>query len=258
LRKIEPTADGSETLITVQHTYADGMTDSHMMTVSFHGDGDFKARLKGVKLPLLPNRLVKVYGTVSGYDVKIPEIKAEFVKEWDWLNFTFMDYGEDKSNPEWVKLRKVQSKDVYHPYPSFSFYEERLGPAPLRLFEVLTPEQQLKYASAVTTYTGGKSPLTLVENVPRFIGKEVTLEAPGADIPIVPAFQKPETFLDFRQGRIASTDWKSRGVVVLRANTRVKVLGFKNVPDVMTAMVSVQPTSGGNPVWVPGFSLKPD
>ena len=47
----------------------------------------------------------------------------------DWGLFAFMPYGEDKSNPQWVKLRKVKADDmnVYSSSPDQQYYEDRLG-----------------------------------------------------------------------------------------------------------------------------------
>ena len=57
----------------------------------------------------------------------VPVVSAEYARLWVWGLFTFMDYGPDKTNPKWVKLRKVKGDDVYSPRPTRQFYEEILG-----------------------------------------------------------------------------------------------------------------------------------
>jgi hypothetical protein len=258
IRKIEELPGGKETLLTVQHTYQDGQTDSHMMTVSFSGDGDFKARLKGTKLPLLPLRLVAVYGKVTKYDGKVPEVAADFVKEWDWRRFTFMDYGKQNSNPEWTKLNKVDMKKIYHPYPTLSYYYERLGSAPPRLFETLTPEQQLKYSKAVLTDSGRNSPLTVPENAPRFVGKTAVLALPKGDQGI-PGFKKAETYLNFKNGEIGAKKWRDNGIEIFPNGTKVSIMSFTTLPSIPVAFYAVKIASGTHKDetwWFPGFSLE--
>jgi hypothetical protein len=40
--------------------------------------------------------------------------------------FAFMAYGNDKSNPQWVKVRKMDKDDIYSSEPDDRYYEERL------------------------------------------------------------------------------------------------------------------------------------
>lgn len=260
IRKIEELPSSKETLLTVQHTYQDGMTDSHMMTVSFFGDGDFKARLKGTKLPLLPLRLVAVYGTVTKYDGKVPEVSADFVKEWDWRRFTFMDYGKQNSNPEWIKLNKADMKKIYHPYPTAQFYYERLGSttAPPRLFETLTPEQQMKYSKAVLTDSGRNSPLTVPENAPRYLGKTAVLALPKG-IQGIPGFKKAETYLEFKNGEIGAKKWREKGIELFENGTKVNIISFTTLSGIPVAFYCVKVASGTHKDeswWFPGFSLE--
>ena len=115
------------TTLLVEHKYTDGLTDLHIQVVSIYGAGDFTVALpmKADDIPLLS--LVRVYGKVSKGDDGMPAVAPEFIRVWDWGLFTFMDYGQDRTNPNWLKLRKVSGEAVYSPRPTQQFYEERLG-----------------------------------------------------------------------------------------------------------------------------------
>jgi hypothetical protein len=117
-----------QTRLRVEHKYFDGLTDLHLQIVSLSGAGDFQVVLPGevTKKEIPSLGLIRVYGTVAEAN-SMPTIQAEFVRVWDWGLFTFMDYGRDKSNPDWVKLRKVTGDDAYSPHPTTKFYIERLG-----------------------------------------------------------------------------------------------------------------------------------
>jgi hypothetical protein len=123
-------AAAKQTRLTIEHKYFDGLTDLHMQVVSIYGAGDFTVIMPGDvterEIPKLS--LVRVFGKVEKGDGTLPVLKADYVRLWPWGRFTFMDYGEDKSNPEWVKLRKVSGDDAYEAFPTKEFYEERLGP----------------------------------------------------------------------------------------------------------------------------------
>ena len=116
------------TKLLLEMKYFDGMTDLHIHVVSIYGAGDFTAELPGKADVLAMLDLVRIYGKVAREEKGIPEVAPEYVRVWDWGLFTFMDYGKDKSNPQWVKLRKVTGPDVYSPRPTKKFYEDRLGP----------------------------------------------------------------------------------------------------------------------------------
>ncbi len=115
------------TSMLIEHKYFDGMTDLHIQVVSLYGAGDFRVALPGRVANIPKLSLVAVYGKVSKKAAGMAQIDPEYVRVWDWGLFTFMDYGVDKSNPTWVKLRKVEGKDAYSPRPTRQFYEERLG-----------------------------------------------------------------------------------------------------------------------------------
>jgi hypothetical protein len=55
VREVEPDATGKRAVLTVEHKYFDGLTDAHIMAVSFNGSGDFQALIDGPghRIPLL-------------------------------------------------------------------------------------------------------------------------------------------------------------------------------------------------------------
>jgi hypothetical protein len=119
-----------QSTLLLQHLYFDGLMDTHLQVVSCFGAGDFHATANE-KLDAIPKlALVRVYGTVALDAHGEPVIAAEHIRVWDWPLFTFMNYGEDHSNPQWVKLRKVNPDDIYSSRPTPAFYTERLGPRP--------------------------------------------------------------------------------------------------------------------------------
>lgn len=126
VRSIEENLETNETKLLVEHKYFDGLTDTHMMTVSFSGGGDFAAVLTGTGLGIKNLSLVKIYGVVLSEADSIPEVKPEYVRHWDWGRFTFMDYGSQKGNTKWQKLNKVKDR-IYKPFPDQKYYEDRLG-----------------------------------------------------------------------------------------------------------------------------------
>ena len=126
VRSIEENPETRETKLLVEHKYFDGLTDTHMMTVSFNGSGDFTAVLTGTGLGIKNLSLVKIYGVVLNETNSIPDVKPEYVRHWDWGRFTFMDYGSQKGNAKWQKLNKVKDS-IYKPFPDQKFYEDRLG-----------------------------------------------------------------------------------------------------------------------------------
>lgn len=128
VRNIEENQAANETKILVEHKYFDGLTDTHIMALSFNGGGDFTANLSGTGLGIKNMSLVKIYGVVKGEINKIPEVEAEYVRHWDWGKFTFlMAYGTQKGNTKWKKINKVKASDIYDPFPDQRYYEDRLG-----------------------------------------------------------------------------------------------------------------------------------
>jgi len=113
----------------IQHKFFDGMTDCHIMLVSNSGAGDFVAKLVSVDKPVPLLSLVRVYGTVTKDENKVPQVSADYVRVWPWFTFTFTDLGPaDRSNPEWAKYCKLcKHGRIYKPYPTEDYYREILG-----------------------------------------------------------------------------------------------------------------------------------
>ena len=127
VREISRDSQDGRTRLLVEHKYFDGMTDSHLQVVSLFGAGDFAVTLLGKDDEIPRLGLVKVYGAVTMGDDGLPLVSADYIRVWDWGLFTFMAYGQDKSNPKWVKLRQVKEGDAYSSWPTNLFYKERLG-----------------------------------------------------------------------------------------------------------------------------------
>ncbi len=130
VRSLNFDATKDQTLLLVEHKYFDGLTDIHLQVVSLYGAGDFQVSLPGkVTVEQIPRLgLICVYGKVTAADSTPPLVVPEYVRVWDWGLFTFMDYGTDKSNVAWTKLRKIQPDKVYDSRVSNGYYEARLGP----------------------------------------------------------------------------------------------------------------------------------
>lgn len=137
VREIEEDKPNGRTVLTVEHKYSDGLTDAHIMALSFNGSGDFRAVLRGTgyDMPLLT--LVKVYGTVAlETDTGRPRVYARFVRNWHWGTFTFLHAeGQQRGSQQWRNLNKVAPDRIYEPVPYPEYYEQRLGrrnPEPAR------------------------------------------------------------------------------------------------------------------------------
>jgi len=115
------------TTLLVEHKYFDGLVDLHQQIVSLYGAGDFKVNLKKEKTGIPNLALVCVYGKVTREKDGPATVAAEYIRVWNWGLFAFMDYGKDKSNPDWIKLRQVKGKDAYTARPSDADYEAILG-----------------------------------------------------------------------------------------------------------------------------------
>jgi hypothetical protein len=127
VRDVVEDAAKHETRLAVEMKYFDGITDLHQQIVSICGAGDFHVVLSGTGHGIKKLSLVRVYGKVVGEAEGIPTVSAQFVRVWDWKLFAFMLYGNDHSNPQWVKLRQVTGFGVYSSKPDDEYYELRLG-----------------------------------------------------------------------------------------------------------------------------------
>lgn len=129
VREIKEDKEKNRTVLLVEHKYFDGLTDVHILALSFNGSGDFEVVLPGVghKVPQLS--LIKAYGTVTGpTEDSPPNLKAEFVRNWQWGTFTFLfALGTQRGSVKWRKLNRVNLDDIYDPYPEDAYYEARLG-----------------------------------------------------------------------------------------------------------------------------------
>jgi hypothetical protein len=129
VRKIDEDSAIGRTKLLVEHKYFDGLTDTHIMALSFNGAGDFACLLSGAGLGIKSLSLIRAYGAVVSEDNSIPVVQADYVREWDWGRFTFlMSYGTQKGNKAWNKLNKVKEDKIYDPFPDRKYYEDRLGP----------------------------------------------------------------------------------------------------------------------------------
>lgn len=129
VRQVQEDPAAGKTILTVEHKYFDGLTDVHILALSFNGSGDFRAALHGVGHGIEALTLVKVYGTVSKADSEeLADIDAEFVRNWHWGAFTFlMASGTQRGSEQWRKLNQVDLDDIYDPEPDDQYYELRLG-----------------------------------------------------------------------------------------------------------------------------------
>jgi HEAT repeat protein len=129
VRAVREDAAHGQTLLTVEHKYFDGLTDSHIQALSFNGGGDFQAALRGTGHEISPLSLVKVYGTrAQALSAGLPRVDAVFVRNWHWGTFTFLAaWGTQKGSTEWRRANQVDLEQIYDPYPRRSYYEERLG-----------------------------------------------------------------------------------------------------------------------------------
>jgi hypothetical protein len=128
VRRIEESQTANQTKLLIENKYFDGLTDTHILAISFNGGGDFVATLCGTRLGIKHLSMVKVYGFVRDEDNSVPEIRAEYVRHWDWGRFTFLgSYGKQKGNTEWKKFNRIKEDKIYNPFPNQRYYEDRLG-----------------------------------------------------------------------------------------------------------------------------------
>ena len=129
VREVNEDKEHDQTVLLVEHKYFDGLTDTHILALSFNGSGDFQVTLPGIDHRIERLSLIKVYGTVAAPQGEAPPtIKGEFARNWHWGTFTFLlASGTQRGSEKWRKLNKVDLDDIYDPYPGNSYYEQRLG-----------------------------------------------------------------------------------------------------------------------------------
>jgi hypothetical protein len=129
VRGVVAAKPGASTLLLEQKAF-DGLTDCHIMLVSFAGSGDFRAAFVPGRETIQPLSLVRVYGRVTGEIDGIPEVSTEYLRVWPLMTFTFTDLGPKNSgNPEWTRLCQLCKSGgrVYNPLPNRQYYTLTLG-----------------------------------------------------------------------------------------------------------------------------------
>jgi hypothetical protein len=140
IRGLQEDAAANQTRVLVEMKYFDGLTDTHILCLSWNGAGDFVARVPGVGLDLELLSLVRVYGTVAAEKDGVPRVDATFVRHWAQPLFTFlMAYGTEQGNPTWREHCTVPDGSIYDPRPDADYYLRRLG-RPADFESVTVPE----------------------------------------------------------------------------------------------------------------------
>ena len=127
IRRIEERESPDMTRVLVESHYFDGLTDEDLQVVSIYGPGDFIADIPGTEHPLKLLRLARFIGVVEADETDIPRIRAEYVRTWEWGQFTFMAYGVDNSNHAWVRQRQLSDDKVYSRRLTPDYYQKCLG-----------------------------------------------------------------------------------------------------------------------------------
>jgi len=134
-RSVVDSRPGTSTMLIEQKAF-DGLTDCHIMLVSFAGAGDFHATFVPGRETIQPLSLIRVYGKITGEKNGVPELSVEYLRVWPWMTFTFTDAGpRNTGNPEWAKLCQLclQGARIYNPYPEKEYYLLTLGePVPFK------------------------------------------------------------------------------------------------------------------------------
>ena len=136
VRKINISKDKKPHTLLVENKYFDGMTDSHILALSYNGGGDFIVEVTDPVDDIEDLSLIRAYGKVVKEEKNIPTLRAEYIRCFPWGEFTFMEaYGKQKGNTEWKKGIVVKSMfdepygegNIYNPYPDNAYYERLLG-----------------------------------------------------------------------------------------------------------------------------------
>jgi hypothetical protein len=128
VRGIQVVPQRDETRLLLENKYFDGLTDTHILCVSFAGGGDFVAVLPGTTHDVKPLALLRVYGRVTSVKDDVPRVAADYVRQFDQGTYCFMFVdGAPAGNQEWRKLSQLSDGDIYSPYPTPEYYVDRLG-----------------------------------------------------------------------------------------------------------------------------------
>ena len=128
VRSVGKETKKGESELLLDHKYFDGLTDTHMMALSYNGSGDFKARIHGLPPTMAPLVLARVYGKVVGEKDGVPIVDAVYVRIWPWRAFTFLDaYGTNLGNPKWRKPGALPAH-IYSSAPDDAYYRKLLAP----------------------------------------------------------------------------------------------------------------------------------
>ena len=115
-------------ILMVQVLYSEGLSDTHLQTVSINGPGDAFVQIDGQSDALISLMLVRFYGTVSFTPKGTPKITAEYIRYWPWGMFNFRDIGIDHSSPIWRQGTKVGKVRTYTGiFIDMDYYVERIG-----------------------------------------------------------------------------------------------------------------------------------
>ena len=116
-------------ILMVQVLYSNGLTDTHLQTVSINGPGDVFVLIDGQSDALIPLMLIRFYGKVGGFSsAKIPKINAEYIRYWPWGMFNFRDIGTDHSSLIWRQGTKVGKVRTYTGISiDMDYYVDRIG-----------------------------------------------------------------------------------------------------------------------------------
>lgn len=131
-----------ETRLLCESKYFDGLTDTHILCLSFNGGGDFVAVLPGTGHRIQPLGLVRVYGEITSAKDDVPRVRAVYVRHFQWGQFCFMNlHGKPAGNQTWrerfCKVEVTDPSSVYDPFPDEDYYRDLLGdPAAFRSGEV--------------------------------------------------------------------------------------------------------------------------
>ncbi len=174
VREVKEDKEKKRTELLLQHNFFDGPTDTHIQIVSLNGGGDFKVTLEGTGHNLGKLSLVRIVGVVKEEEKDVPTVQAEYVRNWERGMFAFMNYGTDKSNEKWIKLRKVKGDgDEYASRPDDKYYRNKYWENDLTLPQKKIRKDSRRFArfdvKAVRNSLFSQIPLDFACNLPNIL-----------------------------------------------------------------------------------------